>query len=186
MKSLNKLLPLFLFFLIPIIANSQNIITVNTWSDFEFAIQIEFFRSSSGLNQEIQNKIKKEFRKYNFSGKKYNCEYSYNYLIYLDSCGQFESVKLLKPYSDKKLKKFGTEVEKIISNSGIKILNNVHLIDTSYVFKDGFLFKFNTSCEPKELIFFEEPRKKEEIPIIIFKINELETIYFKDFTSCQY
>jgi hypothetical protein len=174
-----------LFISIQCKALTQDSLFINNKAEFNNLIINEFLKEASALNQEIQNKIIKEFKRCKFSTKKYDCQYIFDFSIELDSCGKIFKVELLKPYSDKKLRKFGVRVTKIIKTSEFEILNNVQLIDTHFALTNSFLFTFEISCDPSEIIFFEEVKKTTRKKTILLMENDKVINVFNGFSTCK-
>lgn len=142
---------------------SQDTIETKNRREFDKLIQYTFLENTGGLNPVLRKKIKREFKRYDFTKKEYNCQYVFDYIIELDSLGNIKNCKQIGRYNDSALNEFSEAVISIIKKSSYHVANWIYLEDTSYCI-ETVQFSFEMSCEPRELIFKisqnEESRKR--------------------------
>ncbi|MNK08286.1 hypothetical protein D3C87_262160 [compost metagenome] len=158
---------------------SQDTIVFKNKFEMERQITYNFLMKCEVLNKSIRKKIVKKFKKVDLEDKKYQCQYHFSYDVELDSTGHIIRCDHFDGYSDSTLNKFALDVAEIVKKSNWQIKNKVELTDSCY-FMNGFIFTFNTSCNPSKVEFIQNKPIRHKKVVFCYK-EENRYIFFNDF-----
>lgn len=178
-----------LLFLIQLVCSflfAQNRDTVDfaSRSEFNQFVDYDFMESSGGLTCEIRKKVRAIYKKYDFTGNEYDCQYRFDFLVELDSCG---NILNCSNSNNSRLKgdllKFEEEVRAMIVESKEQLFNQVVLSDITY-FYSATIFVFDISCSPDEIIFNNNNNEKSDQKKRVYRFMK-DSVIFTDFVNCQ-
>lgn len=160
---------------------AQDTIKFDNRGEFNQYVRYSYSEHNSSLNIEIRSKVDSVFKKYDFTGNEYSCNYQFIFYIESDSCGKISNCE--PAISNERiglLKKFEKEVCNMILLSKTRMLNKVILSDSVYYFKNA-IFSFMLDCDLESVDFYRlSENKKIDDYIFVFK-NEDEEIIFDGF-----
>lgn len=170
----------FVFSFVFSFAKSQDTIRFEKRIDFDQQIQYSFKELTGGLNKDIRKKIDKEFKAYDFTLKRYECNFHIDFNVKLDSLGRIKKCEQSEKYKDEQFEHLANNIEQIILTSNWKVPNWVHLKDTSYLI-DFFHVTITGECDPPKLSYHISDRERNHKPYIWIVKNHDGYLYFKGF-----
>ncbi|UKN03724.1 hypothetical protein K6119_09495 [Paracrocinitomix mangrovi] len=161
---------------------AQDTIAIPTQKDFNDVRWMSFMEITEAVEAEQRKKVEAIFKKYDFSGPEYDCNYHFTFMLDLDSCGKVKACRAAidnKCYQGKLLDLQNEFYQLFLTET--KPIANYCLINGKDEFYTNVIISFEISCDPDEVIFFED-----ETYIsagAIFKYDGADgPIYFKGFS----
>ncbi|WP_341902445.1 hypothetical protein [Fluviicola taffensis] len=147
---------------------------------FDQWIQYSFKYLTGGLNKDIRKKIDKEFKKYDFTAEKYECNFHFDFNVKLDSLGRIKKCEQSVKYEDEQFERLANNIRQIILTSNWQPANWVHLKDTSYLI-DFFHVTISGDCESATLSYNISDRERNHKPYVWVVKDKNEDLYFTGF-----
>lgn len=171
-----------ILFQLSFISLGQDTIILNDKKELDNIIRQTFRFQTEQLNYKIRTDIDSIFKRFDFTGNQFECEYYFKFLIDLDSCGNIVNCSTLnKDINIDILIDFTNEIANYFKKSHWKISSFSDCFEPNYLFTSTIV-GFETYCDSKDVQFLFPLEYLKQNKVYTFK-NEDKNIYFNGFKN---